>query len=417
MNVQDTVRDFWVTRARRPEADRKIGGVAAAIARRYAIDVVLVRVAFVVAAFLGGAGVLLYLLGWLLLPAEGDQVSAAESLLGRGHSSMSTALTLLLGVALIPATGMVFGGDAYGVLGLAMAGAALFLLHRSRATLGEIPSTGPVPTGPVPTGSAPTGSAPTGSAPDGSVPTQPADPVTAPVPAPGTGGAQPSPPAWDPLSAAPFAWDLPEPRPVPPPAPQPRRHRSKVTPITLGLALLAGGIAAAFWPALSLAQITALVLGVVGLGLVAGALVHGGRGLIVAAVPLALLAWVLHAVSVSGFRVGEQVWTPVTVAQVQPRYEVTMGNGFLDLTGLRVPAGQTVTTHVAVGAGEARVAIPPEVDAEVACQAPAGTVSCLGVSSSGVPARVNQYSAGSGAGKLVLDVRAGLGNVQVVRGS
>ena len=50
-----------------------------------------------------------------------------------------------------------------------------------------------------------------------------------------------TPPAWDPLGAAPFAWDLPEPGPVPAPAP---RRRSRVTPMTLAVALLAGGVTA-----------------------------------------------------------------------------------------------------------------------------------------------------------------------------
>src|SRR3712207_7634910 len=55
-------------------------------------------------------------------------------------------------------------------------------------------------------------------------------------------------------------------------SPPPRGPSSKVTPITLGLALLAGGIALAFWPALPAAHIAALMLGVVGLGLVVGSL-------------------------------------------------------------------------------------------------------------------------------------------------
>nr|HPK66493.1 S-layer homology domain-containing protein [Thermoanaerobaculia bacterium] len=55
-----------------------------------------------------------------------------------------------------------------------------------------------------------------------------------------------TPPAWDPLGAAPFAWDLPEPSPVPAPAPP---RRSRVTPVTLAVALLAGGVAALVHPA------------------------------------------------------------------------------------------------------------------------------------------------------------------------
>ncbi|MDQ3905999.1 MAG: PspC domain-containing protein, partial [Actinomycetota bacterium] len=47
INLEHTARDFWATRPHRRSSDRKIAGVAAAIARRYAIDPVLVRVAFV----------------------------------------------------------------------------------------------------------------------------------------------------------------------------------------------------------------------------------------------------------------------------------------------------------------------------------------------------------------------------------
>ena len=46
-----------------------LGGVAAGIARRYGIDVSLVRLAFVVATAAGGAGIAAYALGWLLIPA------------------------------------------------------------------------------------------------------------------------------------------------------------------------------------------------------------------------------------------------------------------------------------------------------------------------------------------------------------
>ena len=55
-DVQGTLRDMWETRPARPRDDRQIAGVAAAIARRYDIDPVLVRIGFVVAAFYGGIG-------------------------------------------------------------------------------------------------------------------------------------------------------------------------------------------------------------------------------------------------------------------------------------------------------------------------------------------------------------------------
>ncbi len=45
--------------------------MAAGIAARTASTSSLVRLAFVVAALLGGFGVAAYVVGWLLLPAEG----------------------------------------------------------------------------------------------------------------------------------------------------------------------------------------------------------------------------------------------------------------------------------------------------------------------------------------------------------
>jgi phage shock protein PspC (stress-responsive transcriptional regulator) len=407
INVPHTVSDFWATRPHRRSDDRKIGGVAAAIGRRYAIDPVLVRVAFIVATIFSGMGLLLYLLGWLLLPAEGDRASGAESLLGRGRSSMSPVLTLVLILLLFPVTGVVFGGPASGVLALAVAVGVLFLLHQSRAALGEAPGRASTDPGAGTTGTAST--AEHGLDPQG----EPGTTVTTDRPAP---------PAWDPLGAAPFAWDLPEPAPAPPPQPSPARGpRSKVTPITLGLALLTGGIASAFWPALSAAKIAALLLGVIGLGLIAGSLLRSGRGLILIAVPLALLTWILQAAPVSGFKLGEGRWNPATAAEVRPHYDVTLGNGRLDLTGLQLAQGQTVTTAVAVGMGETEVILPPTVDAQVVCRAQVGNVDCLGVSGDGsFPARVDitdDGTDGPGGGRLVLDVHAGMGNVQVERGS
>ncbi len=53
---------------RRSTADRVLGGVCAGIADYYGLDPVLVRVAFVLLAFLGGPGILLYLILLLVIP-------------------------------------------------------------------------------------------------------------------------------------------------------------------------------------------------------------------------------------------------------------------------------------------------------------------------------------------------------------
>ncbi len=62
---------------RRPATDRMLAGVAAGVARYLDVDVTIVRILFTVLAVLGGAGVPLYLAGWLLIPEEGAEQSIA----------------------------------------------------------------------------------------------------------------------------------------------------------------------------------------------------------------------------------------------------------------------------------------------------------------------------------------------------
>lgn len=54
----------------RPRGDRMLAGVASGLASYTGIDVIVVRIAFVVFALLGGIGIPLYLAGWLLMPDE-----------------------------------------------------------------------------------------------------------------------------------------------------------------------------------------------------------------------------------------------------------------------------------------------------------------------------------------------------------
>jgi phage shock protein C len=64
---------------RRPADNRMIAGVAAGIARYLGVDTNIVRIAFVVLAFVGGAALPLYVAGWLLMPEDGaDQSIAGE---------------------------------------------------------------------------------------------------------------------------------------------------------------------------------------------------------------------------------------------------------------------------------------------------------------------------------------------------
>lgn len=65
----------------RPAEGRFAGGVCAAIAGYFDLDVVVVRVGAVALALVGGVAVPLYLAAWLLIPDEATGESIAERLI------------------------------------------------------------------------------------------------------------------------------------------------------------------------------------------------------------------------------------------------------------------------------------------------------------------------------------------------
>ncbi len=68
------------TALRRPVQDRVAAGVAAGLARYLGVDVMIIRLAFVVLTIAGGSGIPLYLAGLLLIPEDGSDQSIAGSL-------------------------------------------------------------------------------------------------------------------------------------------------------------------------------------------------------------------------------------------------------------------------------------------------------------------------------------------------
>ena len=99
--LHPSTRDWWSRRPRRSRSDSKVAGVAGGLGHYLGVDPILFRVGFVALTILGGAGILAYALLWLLLPAEGDEVSAGESLIGRGRSSVSPWLAAVLAVVIV----------------------------------------------------------------------------------------------------------------------------------------------------------------------------------------------------------------------------------------------------------------------------------------------------------------------------
>ncbi|MEA2404500.1 MAG: hypothetical protein QOE08_1147, partial [Thermoleophilaceae bacterium] len=83
----------------RSSSDKMIAGVAAGIGRYLGIDPVIVRVIAVVLVFFGGAGILLYLAAWLLVPSDSGP---APEIRGRTATIAGVVLLVLAAGALLP---------------------------------------------------------------------------------------------------------------------------------------------------------------------------------------------------------------------------------------------------------------------------------------------------------------------------
>ncbi|MCY4664628.1 MAG: PspC domain-containing protein, partial [Acidimicrobiaceae bacterium] len=86
----------------RSSTDKVIAGVAGGIGAYFGIDSVIVRIAFIVLTFLGGAGPFLYLIGWLALPQENSRSVIAKALGGDSPRRIRSLMAVvLIGVGLL----------------------------------------------------------------------------------------------------------------------------------------------------------------------------------------------------------------------------------------------------------------------------------------------------------------------------
>lgn len=79
-----------ISRLSRSPSDRYLGGVAGGLGDYFGIDPVIFRILFVALSLAGASGVALYVIAWLLVPAEG----ADQSILGRRFASGRGARTI-----------------------------------------------------------------------------------------------------------------------------------------------------------------------------------------------------------------------------------------------------------------------------------------------------------------------------------
>ena len=382
---------------RRRPRQGPIAGVCAGIADYFGVDVVIVRIAAVVLAF-SGPGVLAYILAWIFVPAVHDDAPLATTD-GAGGSDRGAQIfgIILLGVALSILWGGWWSPFRRWLFPLALIGLGAWLILR-RTDPGE-----PGPSGHQ-SGESVTEAAPRPS------PTTTASPSTTPS------SPSASPPPWsDPtLVGGPAASpDAPTARPVDAAA---RRRRSMVLPSVLGALLLWAGVG--FLAGVSVQTGLAIALCIVGLGFVLGAFVGGSKALIL---PALVLATALVATSALDLPlrgpVGERTWTPRATAELESPYELSMGDGTLDLTELGTGAEQEVAIRASVGIGHLLVVVPEDAAVEVRAETSAGDVTIFGRSDSGVGVSTTRRVGSDDADvTYVLDLEVGLGQVEIVYG-
>jgi phage shock protein PspC (stress-responsive transcriptional regulator) len=364
-------------------------GVCTAMARYTGTDPVIWRIVTVVLAVFGGAGAVLYALGWLLIPKIGNDVSIAEHWLRRRQHLSPAAILVVVIVAAI-----LFGAfdDGNAVAALAVLGAVAFLVHRDRQGRPLVPSYAGAPVGPATTT---TEQAPAGDA-------------TAP-------------PAWtapqwnDGSPTDPYTWTPPPPRPP----------RSRLGLATLSVAALTAGVLALAHrygaEALTPARILAVTLLVIGSGLILGTWFGRAKWLVLVAIPLALALALTAATDDPSDTlrggVGERTWV-VGPTATAPDYKLGIGEATLDLTELTTP-GRHVEVDAHIGIGHLIVLVPDDVPVRLHAEARFGEIDEFGHTfddnGDGHVERTRRYGP-AGDPQVVVDASVTAGQVEVRHG-
>ena len=407
----DSVRRAGIVRGQ----DRWIGGVASGVALRLGIDALLVRAAFGVLALVSGAGLVLYAVGWALLPEQVDgRIHLQEAIRGRFDAALAgAAILFVIGVTTGPFFGWWGGGDWFGALfWVALTVFAVYGLVTYRNQRGGQPGAVPPPGASwPPAGPSAFGAPTTFGAPGAPGPTNaPGAPG-----APGAGTAWASSPAAGPnftkaVPVAPPRAGAPMPGGLPQGAPgtqvygatwdgrtqtfePPRRTKSAgVTYVSsvLGLTMLTfaalllldryGDFAYSPW-------LTAVGVGVVLTGLaivLAGIRGRSSGGLTFLAIVAILIgapaaSWASDGIFLDGANrsaIGDSTFAPTTVEEVEDGYSFGLGDITLDLTSLDLPPAdeRPVTVPLEMGAGNITIILEEGASASARVTLGAGQV-------------------------------------------
>jgi phage shock protein PspC (stress-responsive transcriptional regulator) len=384
--TRDDIRDL--ARLRRTTGpDKKVAGVAGGLARHLDVDPLILRVALVVLVFFGGAGLIIYVACWLLVPEDG----AARAPFNFDDRTRTVALVIAGVVAALALIGDTMGGYGF-PWPLAILAVIVLLVvafgdrDKPRPTAPAVPYVPPTPYAQTPYVQTqqgwvtPESTTATYAAPTYAVPGAPAPPA----------GWQPRPPHprkrgpilfWFTLALAALGIGL------------------------LGIADLAGaGVADSAYPA--------LVVAISGVMLLIGAFYGRPGGIIL----VGLIAAIgMAGATASGRWEDRVVRMPATAADVQSRYEIGAGELTLDLTDvddLQNLDGRTIDLRT--GLGSIEVIVPAGLDVDVTANVGLGDADVFGdTQDGGGIAITGSHDGGVGVPDIELDIEIGLGEVDV----
>lgn len=352
---------------RRRATDRVIGGVAAGIADYFNVDPLLIRAAFVGLMIFGGAGLVLYVGAWLLIPIESRDESIVDAALGRVGLAPGRAVTIVALLAIL-FFWIVLGQTSYGgPAGIYVEPGFLVVMLLLILGIALLRRGGP--------------------------------------------GAQ-AVARSDVADAAP----PPAPRTVVVREARPRVPRGPLGWYVVAAALIGTGLLAIIDNASDVivmpGQFFGLALAIVGIGLVIGSWWGNARLLILPAILLLPIAWAASYLTVPlEGGTGEQWFSPATTEELAGEYRMVGGRLTLDLRELDA-GDEPIRISASIAIGTLSVLLPPEAQLEIESHVSAGGSNVLGSYQSGTEV-AERHVRGESGPHFVLDLAAGIGYIWV----
>jgi phage shock protein PspC (stress-responsive transcriptional regulator) len=379
----------------RPLEGRMLAGVAQGLSNRLGVPAWVIRVAFIVTAFVGGMGVALYIAGWAFIRSEDESETPAERFFSQADTPWNWVGIALIAVAVLIVLGSFsfFSGEVLVAFALLGVGLLIYMGHLSMPG-----SAGPdAETAGDPSDSKEGVQQMTTTTDDTVIDTSTGD-------SPAGGDAQP------PRPMAPTPPDL------PPAAP---KEKSILGRVTIGVMLLAMGVLAIVDQVDTVPidaeprHYVAMAVTVLGLGLIVGAFIGKARWLIVLGailVPTMLFSPAFEY-DWNSARFDSEV-APISFETLQASYHQDIGNLQIDLTRLDWD-GQNISLDATMDFGQIEVIVPADVAVSGQARVEIGRVAGLGQESNGIGDPRITFNHPGTAGSVFLDLDLDVGNIHV----